>query len=192
MSTAVYFFTTLHGCCLFLIVIWTSMFVFFTTLDECCLLLIVTWPSLFIFFQLRMGAVFYLIVIWASPGFFFTTLDGYRFFPIPHLQHKCGMAWTPASQAIHIVQCTGYVNCKCVTLYCAWAPLPGGRTHVKTNQKKEGGNATTTHGKEAHSCKQPCCAPKSGEEATPTTDIFLLYNYSSLLYKHFPLVYPTR
>ena len=66
-----FFFTTLDGCCLFLIVIWTSLFVFFTTLDGCWLLLIVTWPSLFSFFQLRMGVVCLLIVIWASPGFFF-------------------------------------------------------------------------------------------------------------------------
>ena len=50
----------------------------------------------------------------------------------------------------------------------------------------------TTQGKEGHSCKQPCCAPKSGEEAAPTTNIFLLCNYSSLLYMHFSLVYPTR
>ena len=29
-------------------------------------------------------------------------------------------------------------------------------------------------GKEGHSCKQPCCAPKFGEEAAPSTDVFLL------------------
>ena len=73
MPTAVYFFTTLDVCCLFLIVIWTSMFVFFTTLDGCCLLLIVMWPSLFIFFQLQMGVVCFLIVIWASPVFFYNS-----------------------------------------------------------------------------------------------------------------------
>ena len=125
MSTAVYFFTTPDGCCLFLIVIRTSMFVFFynsgwvlfapnchvaiavhffSTPDGCCL-----------FPDCDLGIAGF---------FFFKTLDGYCFFPIPHLQHKCGMAWTPSSQAIHIVQGGGYVNCKCVTMYCAWAPLP--------------------------------------------------------------------
>ena len=63
---------------------------------------------------------------------------------------------------------------------------------IITNQKKEGGGgAMTTQRKEGHSCKQPCCAPKSGEEAAPTTDIFLLYNYYSLLSMHFSLPYPT-
>ena len=32
----------------------------------------------------------------------------------------------------------------------------------------------TAQGKERHSCKQPCCAPKFGEEATPSTDVVLL------------------
>ena len=49
----------------------------------------------------------------------------------------------------------------------------------------------TAQRKEGHSCKQPCCAPKFGEEAAPSTDIFLLYNYSSLLSIHFSLPYPT-
>ena len=70
MSTAVYFFTTLDACCLFLIVIWTSLFVFLTTLDGCCLFLIGTWPWLFTFVA---------------------TLDGCCLFPIPHLQHN--VAW---------------------------------------------------------------------------------------------------
>ena len=57
MAIADYFFTTLDGYCLFVIVIWTSLFIFFTTLDGCCSFPTVTWPLLFIFLQLWMGAV---------------------------------------------------------------------------------------------------------------------------------------
>ena len=57
-------------------------------------------------------------------GVFFSNSGWALFIPSSPLATQCGMAWTTSSQAIHIVQCTGYVKCKCVTMYCVWAPLP--------------------------------------------------------------------
>ena len=118
-----FFFTTLDGCCLFLIVSWLSLFISFTTLDECCLFLIVMWPSHFIFLQLWMGAIYFYLSSGHRWCFFYNS--GWApFIPNSPLATPCGMAWTPSSQAIHIVQCTGHVNCGCFTMYWARAPLP--------------------------------------------------------------------
>ena len=48
-------------------------------------------------------------------------------------------------------------------------------------------------GKEGRSCKQPCCAPKFGEEGAPSTDVFFSSKICLFLLSiHFSVPYPTR
>ena len=74
MSTAVYFFTTLDACCLFLIVIWTSLFIFFD--NSGWVLFIPDWHL-------------------AMAIYFFCTCRWVLFIPNCPLATQCGMAWTP-------------------------------------------------------------------------------------------------
>ena len=47
LEVTVYFWTGLHGCCLFLDIIWTPLFISGRCLDGCCLFLVGIWRLLY-------------------------------------------------------------------------------------------------------------------------------------------------